>query len=81
MYIWEEGYVYKRTGVIGGPKRLPDPRPLDWEIHAVVVSHRGAGNQTQFLCQRIVYSEALRHLSSSFFFLIFILICIAGTED
>lgn len=25
--MWEEGYVCKRTGVLGGQKRLPDPPP------------------------------------------------------
>lgn len=65
--MWEEGYVCKRTGAIGGQKRLPEP-PLDSEILAVVVSHMGAGNQTQFICKRSV-SPAL-----SFFFFLFELV-------
>lgn len=66
--MWEEGYVCKRTGAIGGQKRLPEP-PLDSEILAVVVSHMGAGNQTQFICKRSV-SPAL-----SFFFFYLNLYC------
>lgn len=57
--MWEEGYVCKRTGVIGGQKKLPDPPspPPDSEIHAVVVSHMVLGTKPSFSASACVSSS------------------------